>query len=84
MKINFFTLIFSSILLFSEQETEIKNILPDNKIKLNTKLNEEILLKVNKDSLIENHYYKILVHFIGSLGINFKISIICNDILYNK
>ena len=85
MKINFFTLIFSSILLFSEQETEIKNILPDNKIKLNTKLNEEILLKVNKDSLIENHYYKILVHFIGSLGINFKISIICNNIyIINK
>ena len=80
MKINFFTLIFSSIVLFSEQETEIINIRPDIKAYLNAKLNKEILLKINKDSLIENHYYKIMVHFIGSLGINFKISIICNDI----
>ncbi len=80
MKINFFTLIFSSIVLFSEQETQIINIRPDIKAYLNAKLNKEILLKINKDSLIENHYYKIMVHFIGSLGINFKISIICNDI----
>ena len=62
MKINFFTLIFSSIVLFSEQETEIINIRPDIKAYLNAKLNKEILLKINKDSLIENHYYKILVH----------------------
>ena len=80
MKINFFTLIFFSIIIFSEQEIQTINIIPDKKINLNTKLNTEILLKVNKDSLLENHYYKIMVHFIGSLGINFKISIICNDI----
>ena len=80
MKINFFTLIFFSIIIFSEQEIQTINIIPDKKININTKLNTEILLKVNKDSLLENHYYKIMVHFIGSLGINFKISIICNDI----
>ena len=46
MKINFFTLIFSSIVLFSEQETEIINIRPDIKAYLNAKLNKEILLKI--------------------------------------
>ena len=84
MKINFFTLIFFSIIIFSEQEIQTINIIPDKKININTKLNTEILLKVNKDSLLENHYYKIMVHFIGSLGINFKISIICNDIYVIK
>ena len=79
MKKKFF-LIFILTIIFSKEEREILNIQPDKKLTLDVKLNEEILLKVNKNLLLENHFYKIMIHFIGSLGITFKINIICNDI----
>jgi hypothetical protein len=79
MKKKFF-LIFILSIIFSKEEREILNIQPDKKLTLDVKLNEEILLKVNKNVLLENHFYKIMIHFIGSLGITFKINIICNDI----
>jgi hypothetical protein len=79
MKKKFF-LIFILSIIFSKEEREILNIQPDKKLTLDVKLNEEILLKVNKNLLLENHFYKIMIHFIGSLGITFKINIICNDI----
>ena len=83
MKKKFF-LIFILSIIFSKEEREILNIQPDKKLTLDVKLNEEILLKVNKNLLLENHYYKIMIHFIGSLGITFKINIICNDIYVIK
>ena len=83
MKKKFF-LIFILTIIFSKEEREILNIQPDKKLTLDVKLNEEILLKVNKNLLLENHYYKIMIHFIGSLGITFKINIICNDIYVIK
>ena len=83
MKKKFF-LIFILSIIFSKEEREILNIQPDKKLTLDVKLNEEILLKVNKNLLLENHFYKIMIHFIGSLGITFKINIICNDIYVIK
>ena len=83
MKKKFF-LIFILTIIFSKEEREILNIQPDKKLTLDVKLNEEILLKVNKNLLLENHFYKIMIHFIGSLGITFKINIICNDIYVIK
>ena len=64
---------------------EILNIIPNNKITIkNIKLNKEILLKSYLKNLKENQCYKIMVHFIGSLGISFEINIICDDIYYIK
>lgn len=79
-----FLIIFFFLILFSKEEQDILTVKPDNKLTLDVKLNKEILLKVNKNSLLENHFYKIMVHFIGSLGITFKINIICNDIYVIK
>lgn len=44
------------------------------------KLNKEQLFELPITNLLPNHFYKILVHFIGALGINFNITIICDDI----
>lgn len=64
---------------------EILNIIPNNKITIkNINLNKEILLKSHLKNLKENQCYKIMVHFIGSLGISFEINIICDDIYYIK
>ena len=64
---------------------EILNIIPNNKITIkNIKLNKEILLKSHLKNLKENQCYKIMVHFIGSLGISFEINIICDDVYFIK
>jgi hypothetical protein len=64
---------------------EIFDIIPNNQLRINNiKLNKEILLKTYIKNFKENHYYKIMIHFIGSLGISFDINIICDDIYYIK
>ncbi len=44
------------------------------------KLNKEILLQVNLNNLEKLQKYKIMVHYIGSYAISFKIKLICDDI----
>lgn len=73
------------IMMRSFKPTEINRnnatIQPNKALELSKlKLNNEQLLELPIVNLKSNHYYKILVHFIGALGINFNITVICDDI----
>lgn len=60
--------------------TTIETLLPDTQKKLyDLQLNKEVLLIVPISFLKPNQYYKIMTHYMGSLGITFKIEIICDD-----
>lgn len=57
---------------------EILDITPDKEIYLkDLYLNEKRYFMINNKDLLSEKYYKIMVHYIGALGINFKINIIC-------
>ena len=64
---------------------EIKSIIPDEKLILKgVHLNKEILLNIDIKNFEKLQKYKIMVHFIGSYAISFKISLICDDIYFIK
>ena len=48
------------------------------------KLNKEILLNIDINNFREFQKYKVMVHYIGSYSISFKISLICDDIYFLK
>ena len=84
MKIYIF-LIIIVYCISNNNNNEILNIIPNTKITIkNIKLNKEILLKTHLKNFKENQCYKIMVHFIGSLGISFEINIICDDVYFIK
>ena len=63
----------------------IKSIIPDEKLILkDIKLNKEILLNIDIKNFDKSQKYKIMVHYIGSYAISFKISLICDDIYLIK
>ncbi len=66
-------------------EEEIKSLIPDEKLILKgVKLNKEILLNIDINNFREFQKYKVMVHYIGSYSISFKISLICDDIYFLK
>ena len=78
-------LIYFTFLLLSAKDIycteEIKSIFPDERLILKeVKLNKEILLNIDINNFEKLQKYKIMVHYIGSYAISFKISIICDDI----
>ena len=69
----------------SSGSEEIKPIIPDEKLILKeVKLNKEILLNININQFEKLQKYKIMVHYIGSYAISFKISLVCDDIYLIK
>ena len=78
--------ILSSILLnifFCEEK--IKTIIPDEKLILkNVRLNKELLLNIDINNFQQLQKYKVMVHYLGSYSISFKISLICDDVHFLK
>ena len=80
--INIFLLLLMNIILC---DGIIKSIVPDEKLILKgVKLNKEILINIDIDNFLQFQKYKIMVHYIGSYSISFKISLICDDIYFLK
>ena len=66
-------------------DEKIKSIIPDEKLILKgVKLNKEILLNIDIKNFEKFQKYKIMVHYIGSYSISFKILLICDDIYLIK
>ena len=86
MKIFFIFIIYLVLIEIDISSKDIiESIIPDQKLILkNVKLNKEILLNIDIDNLDIFQKYKIMVHYIGSFGISFKISLICDDIYLIK
>ena len=82
----FFNLFYISIiLLYVSSKGEIKTIIPDEKLVIQqVQLNKEILLNIDIKNFEKLQKYKIMVHYIGSYAISFKISLICDDIYLIK
>ena len=80
-----FYLIIILTLIISLKGEDIQSINPDEKIILKSvKLNKEILLNIDIKNLEKLQKYKVMVHYIGSYSISFKINLICNDIYLIK
>ena len=63
----------------------IRSIIPDERLILKEiRLNKEILLNIDIKNFEEFQKYKIMVHYIGSYALSFKISLICDDIHFIK
>ena len=86
MKIFFIFIIYLVLIEIDISSKDIiESIIPDQKLLLkNVKLNKEILLNIDIDNFDIFQKYKIMVHYIGSFGISFKISLICDDIYLIK
>ena len=86
MKIFLIFIIYLVLIQFSiSSKDEIKSLIPDQKLILKeVKLNKEILLNIDINNFDKFQKYKIMVHYIGSYGISFKISLICDDIHFIK
>ena len=82
MKIILINIIFLLLaIFFSSAKCEITSIIPDEKLIIKeVKLNKEILLNIDIKNFEKIQKYKIMVHYIGSYAISFKISLICDDI----
>ena len=82
----FFNLFYIAIiLLYVSSKGEIKSIIPDEKLVIQqVQLNKEILLNIDIKNFEKLQKYKIMVHYIGSYAISFKISLICDDIYLIK
>ena len=66
-------------------EENLNSLIPDEKLILKgVKLNKEILLNIDIDNFLQLQKYKVMVHYIGSYSISFKISLICDDIHFLK
>lgn len=83
----FYFFLIISFLLYTKQEefdsdgSDIPTLFPDIKIELyKLKLNEEKLFYVNINDLKSIQIYKIMIHYLGPLGIDIKTKIICDDI----
>ena len=75
----------SILVLYVSSKGEIKSIIPDEKLILQqVNLNKEILLNIDIKNFEKLQKYKIMVHYIGSYAISFKISLICDDIYLIK
>ena len=75
-----FKMIFFAFIAHYSLSTTIDTIIPNTQKNLShLKLNKETLLILPISFLKANQYYKIMTHYIGALGINFKIEIICDD-----
>jgi len=71
--------------IHSSGSEEIKSIMPDEKLILKeVKLNKEILLNIDINQFEKLQKYKIMVHYIGSYALSFKISLVCDDIYLIK
>lgn len=78
-------IILTSLLVKYTQHSTLSNIIPNTPLRLsNLHLNEEQLFIIPINALKPNSFYKIMVHYLGSLGINFKINLICDDIHHIK
>ena len=88
MKIKILSIFFIYFVLFQITNCSkdvIKSLIPDQKLILKeVKLNKEILLNIDINNFDKFQKYKIMVHYIGSYGISFKISLICDDIYLIK
>ena len=86
MKIFLIFIIYLVLIQISiSSKDEIKSLIPDQKLILKeVKLNKEILLNLDINNFDKFQKYKIMVHYIGSYGISFKISLICDDIYLIK
>ena len=77
--------IFASLIITIKGDEDIKTIIPDEKLILkNVKLNKEILLNIDIDKILPSQKYKLMVHYIGSYSVSFKISLVCDDIYLIK
>ena len=86
MKIFLIFIIYLVLIQISiSSKDEIKSLIPDQKLILKeVKLSKEILLNIDINNFDKFQKYKIMVHYIGSYGISFKISLICDDIYLIK
>jgi hypothetical protein len=46
---------------------------------LATKIGKEEIFPFNQRELKPNSYYKVMVHYLGSSGVNVRIDLKCND-----
>ena len=66
-------------------EEEIKTLKPDEKLIIKgVQLNKEILLNLDIKNFLPSQKYKIMVHYLGSYSVSFKISLVCDDIYLIK
>ena len=83
--INAFIIIIISLIKLITSEEEIKTLTPDEKLILKgVKLNKEILLNLNINNFLQSQKYKVMVHYLGSYSVSFKISLVCDDIYFLK
>ena len=81
---NFFIIIIS-LLNIIICEDEIKTLIPDKKLIIKgVQLNKEILLNLDINNFLSSQKYKLMVHYIGSYSVSFKISLVCDDIYFLK
>ena len=82
--INAFIIIISLLKIITCEE-EIKTLIPDEKLILKgVKLNKEILLNLDINNFLQSQKYKVMVHYLGSYSVSFKISLVCDDIYFLK
>ena len=66
-------------------EDEIKTLKPDEKLIIKgVQLNKELLLNLDIKNFLPSQKYKIMVHYLGSYSVSFKISLVCDDIYLIK
>ena len=66
-------------------EDEIKTLKPDKKLIIKgVQLNKELLLNLDIKNFLPSQKYKIMVHYLGSYSVSFKISLVCDDIYLIK
>ena len=66
-------------------EEEIKTLKPDEKLIIKgVQLNKELLLNLDIKNFLPSQKYKIMVHYLGSYSVSFKISLVCDDIYLIK
>ena len=81
---NFFIIIISLLNIIICEE-EIKTLIPDKKLIIKgVQLNKEILLNLDINNFLPSQKYKLMVHYIGSYSVSFKISLVCDDIYFLK
>ena len=66
-------------------EEETKTLKPDEKLIIKgVQLNKELLLNLDIKNFLPSQKYKIMVHYLGSYSVSFKISLVCDDIYLIK
>jgi hypothetical protein len=79
--------IFIFLIIIVITNCDVGILSPAMTINSRIKYNETAIFQVNSNSLKPNHFYKIMVHYLGSvfkflikLGFEFDIQLICDDI----